>query len=227
MMETQPLVKLSRVAGGYGGKTVIRDVSLEVFPNDFLGIVGPNGGGKTTLVKLMTGLLKPTSGEIEYGLHGQLRIGYLPQYAAVDRKFPISVFETILSGLHGMKSPLRPFTEAHREQARRTVARMGLEGLEERPVGELSGGQLRRVLLGRTLVSEPHVLILDEPNAYIDRRSETGLYTLLKEINGQCAVVMVSHDMRAVEKYAKNIAFVDGTLTYCKDAAAPADYRAE
>lgn len=223
MMETQPLVKLSRVAGGYGGKTVIRNVNLEVFPNDFLAIVGPNGGGKTTLVKLMTGLLKPTSGEIEYGLHGQLRIGYLPQYAAVDRKFPISVFETILSGLHGLKSPFRPFTEAHRESVRRTIARMRLEGLEERPVGELSGGQLRRVLLGRALVSAPHVLILDEPNAYIDRRSETGLYTLLKEINGQCAVVMVSHDMRAVEEYAKNIAFVDGTLTYYKDAAVPSD----
>lgn len=223
MMETQPLVKLSRVAGGYGGKTVIRNVNLEVFPNDFLAIVGPNGGGKTTLVKLMTGLLKPTSGEIEYGLHGQLRIGYLPQYAAVDRKFPISVFETILSGLHGLKSPFRPFTEAHRESVRRTIARMRLEGLEERPVGELSGGQLRRVLLGRALVSAPHVLILDEPNAYIDRRSETGLYTLLKEINGQCAVVMASHDMRAVEEYAKNIAFVDGTLTYYKDAAVPSD----
>lgn len=223
MMETQPLVKLSRVAGGYGGKTVIRNVNLEVFPNDFLAIVGPNGGGKTTLVKLMTGLLKPTSGEIEYGLNGQLRIGYLPQYAAVDRKFPISVFETILSGLHGLKSPFRPFTEAHRESVRRTIARMRLEGLEERPVGELSGGQLRRVLLGRALVSAPHVLILDEPNAYIDRRSETGLYTLLNEINGQCAVVMVSHDMRAVEEYAKNIAFVDGTLTYYKDAAVPSD----
>lgn len=217
-METGPMIKFSHIFGGYEGKTVLHDVNLEIGSHDFLGIIGPNGGGKTTLVKLMLGLLKPMSGDIEFLHHGrktdELCIGYLPQYSSIDRKFPISVYDVILSGLNRQKSLFRPFTPEQHGLVRQTIARMGLEGMEQRAIGELSGGQMQRALLGRALVSNPQAVILDEPNTYIDKRFETKLYSLLEEINGECAVILVSHDISTVLTHAKNIAYVNGTLRY-------------
>ncbi len=214
----QPLIELSHVSGGYEGKKVLYDISLRIFERDFLGIVGPNGGGKTTLVKIIMGLLKPQSGSITFCLNGEkengISMGYLPQCSSIDRKFPISVYDVILSGLGGKKSVFRRFSSEQHEQVRHTISRMGLEGLERHAIGKLSGGQLQRVLLGRALVSSPKVLILDEPNAYIDRRFEAKLYPLLEEVNRECAVILVSHDMTAVLRHTKSVAYVNGTLHY-------------
>ena len=228
------LIEVSQLNAGYDGHTVLRDVNLTVYERDFLGIIGPNGGGKTTLIKCILGLLKPISGEVIYHprpstlepdsahsqfsiLNSQLRMGYLPQYSSIDRKFPITVEEVILSGLSGKKSLIARFTKEHREKARQVIARMGLEGLETRAIGALSGGQLQRALLGRAIISDPEVVILDEPSTYIDKRFEARLYQLLAEINKECAIILVSHDIGTVLQQVKSIACVNETLDYHPD----------
>ncbi len=125
-------------------------------------------------------------------------MGYLPQYSTIDRKFPISVEEVILSGLSIQKSLTSRFTPEQKEKGKQIIARMGLEGLEHRAIGQLSGGQLQRALLGRAIISDPSVLILDEPSTYIDKRFEARLYELLAEINKECAIILVSHDIGTV-----------------------------
>lgn len=213
------LITLHRIAAAYGGKQVLTEVNLTVCEGDFLGIIGPNGGGKTTLMKLILGLLKPASGEIHFYQDGvavpSLRIGYLPQYSHIDRKFPISVYDTVISGLAAEAGCFGRFSQAQRQRAQETIRMVGLEGLEQRQIGTLSGGQLQRTLLGRALVSQPQVLILDEPDTYLDRRSESQLYHLLTEVNLQrCAVILVSHDIGAVLQNVRSIACVNGTLDY-------------
>ncbi|WP_373844198.1 metal ABC transporter ATP-binding protein [Bacteroides heparinolyticus] len=233
-METStqtPIMTLCHISAGYEGKTVIENVDLTVYQKDFLGIIGPNGGGKSTLVKVMLGLLKPRKGHIHFYADGvdtdEISMGYLPQYNHIDKKFPISVYDTVLSGLNRKKALWRSFTTEHHAQTRATIARMGLEGLEERSIGQLSGGQLQRVLLGRALVSNPEVIILDEPNTYIDKRFEAKLYSLLEEINRECAIILVSHDIGTVVRRAKNIACVDGTLSYHPDGNIPSAWLEE
>ena len=214
----QPLIEIQHLNAGYDGRTVLRDVDLTVYDRDFLGIIGPNGGGKTTLIRCILGLLKPQSGTIAF--HPQkdkqapLAIGYLPQYASIDRKFPITVQEVILSGLSSRKGLSARYSADERERAARVIARMGLEGMEQKAIGALSGGQLQRVLLGRAIVSDPEVVILDEPATYLDRRFEARLYELLAEINRDCAIILVSHDIGTVLQQVKNIACVNETLDY-------------
>lgn len=209
---------MTHVTAAYDNKVVLHDISLTVWSKDFLGIIGPNGGGKTTLLKVMLGLLTPTSGSICFYKEGKavskIRIGYLPQLNQIDRKFPISVREVIASGLASEKPFFQSFNVTQRQQIERTIEKMELEQLAERPIGELSGGQLQRVLLGRSIVSHPQVLILDEPNSYVDKRFESHLYKLLEEINQESAIVLVSHDIGTVLKMVKNIACVNETLHY-------------
>lgn len=219
----KPIIEIKNLAAGYDGRTVLHDINLNIYERDFLGIIGPNGGGKTTLIKCILGLLKPTAGEIifhaptEASSHSQLStsnsplsLGYLPQYNTIDRKFPISVEEVILSGLSIQKSLTSRFTPEQREKGKHIIARMGLEGLEHRSIGQLSGGQLQRALLGRAIISDPSVLILDEPSTYIDKRFEARLYELLAEINKECAIILVSHDIGTVLQQVKSIACVNG-----------------
>lgn len=209
-----PLIEIRNLSAAYDRRTVLHDVNLTVFEHDFLGIIGPNGGGKTTLIKCILGLLRPTGGEILFPNDEPMTMGYLPQYNTIDRKFPISVEEVILSGLSSKKSLTSRFTDVHRERVRHTILRMGLEGLEHRAIGQLSGGQLQRALLGRAIVGGPSVLILDEPSTYIDKRFEARLYELLAEINKECAIILVSHDIGTVLQQVKSIACVNETLDY-------------
>lgn len=225
------IIQLDDVFAGYGGKAVLRNVNLSVYEKDFLGIIGPNGGGKTTLIKLILGLLRPLSGNIRF-YHSErevreLTMGYLPQYSSIDNKFPISVYEVVLSGLSKQKPMLRSFSKEQHEQAREVVNRMGLEGLERRAIGQLSGGQLQRALLGRAIVSSPDVVILDEPSTYIDKRFEAKLYELLEEINRERAIILVSHDIGTVLQNVKSIACVNETLHYHSDAEVPSEWLEE
>ena len=219
------IIKIENLSAGYDRKTVLHDINLEISEKDFLGIIGPNGGGKTTLMKVILGLLKPSEGKITFYDNGmpveQLEIGYLPQYNSIDKKFPISVYDVVLSGLNKQKSLFRPFTPEQHEQVRNVIVRMGLEGLEKRAIGQLSGGQLQRALLGRALVSNPQVVILDEPNTYIDKRFEARLYALLEEINREHAIILVSHDIGAVQKRVKRIAYVNHRLDERADTDIP------
>lgn len=235
----KPIIEIKNLSAGYDGRTVLHDVNLSIYERDFLGIIGPNGGGKTTLIKCILGLLKPTGGEIifhtpekapirtsteETFAKSQLFLGYLPQYSTIDRKFPISVEEVILSGLSIQKSLTSRFTPEQREKGKQIIARMGLEGLESRSIGQLSGGQLQRALLGRAIISDPAVLILDEPSTYIDKRFEARLYELLAEINKECAIILVSHDIGTVLQQVKSIACVNETLDYHPDTGVTTEW---
>lgn len=211
------LIEIKHLRVNYEGRTVLHDVNLTVYARDFLALTGPNGGGKTTLVRCILGLLRPTEGTVSFHPQQQedgrkLRIGYLPQYSRIDRSFPITVEEVVLSGLGGSKSLTASYNAADRDRAHGVMARMGLEGLSDRAVGTLSGGQLQRTLLGRAVIADPEVLILDEPDTYMDSSSEARLYELLEELHRACAVILVSHDADVVKRLATRVAVVRGGL---------------
>lgn len=218
----QRLIGIKNLSASYEGKQVLENINLDIHKNDFLGIIGPNGGGKTTLIKCILGLKKFDSGDIEFFDHNQpipsISMGYLPQYNLIDKKFPISVYEVILSGLSKNKQIFARYSSADKEKANKIIERMGLVGLENRAIGQLSGGQLQRALLGRAIISEPEVLILDEPNTYIDKKFQGQLYELLNELQKECAIILVSHDIGSVLKKVKSLAYVDHTLSYYADA---------
>lgn len=222
------LINIDNIVAGYDNKIVLHDVSLDIWENDFLGIIGPNGGGKTTLLKIILGLLKPKSGSVRY-FDGEkevssLKIGYLPQMNKIDKKFPISVREVVLSGLMAEKPSFRDFTAEQKQRAEVVIAQMGLQELAKRAIGDLSGGQLQRVLLGRSMVSRPKVLILDEPNSYVDKRFESHFYNLLEEISKESSIILVSHDIGTVLSMVKNIACVNETLHYHSGADISAEW---
>jgi len=225
------IIQINGLSAEYDGKTVLHQVDLAVYEKDFLGIIGPNGGGKTTLIKCILGLHQSSEGSIRFYKNGQeipdMNMGYLPQYNTIDKKFPISVYEVILSGLSKQKSIFRRYSKEQHEQVRQMIARMGLEGMEERSIGSLSGGQLQRALLGRALVSNPEVVILDEPNTYIDKRFEAKLYSLLEEINKERAIILVSHDIGTVLKNVKTIACVNETVHYHPHTEVPTEWLEE
>ncbi|WP_321519594.1 metal ABC transporter ATP-binding protein [uncultured Bacteroides sp.] len=222
------IIEINHLSAGYDGNIVLRDVNLSVYKHDFLGVIGPNGGGKTTLIKLILGLLKPNSGEIRFYSEGKpvdnISMGYLPQYNAIDKKFPISVYDVVLSGLSRKKSFIKSFSDEHHAQVADIISRMGLQGLEKKAIGQLSGGQLQRALLGRAIVSNPEVVILDEPNTYIDQRFESRLYEILSEINKERAIILVSHDIGTVVSNVKSIACVNETLDYHPDSEVSAEW---
>lgn len=214
------IIELKHVWADYGQRNVLKDVSLNIAERDFLGVTGPNGGGKTTLMKVLLGLLQPSEGEVRYFENGKeterLNIGYLPQYSQIDKKFPISVKEVILSGLAHRKSLLQRYTATDYRRVQEVAELLGLKGLEEEPIGQLSGGQLQRTFLGRALVAEPTAIVLDEPNTYLDKEGESQLYSLLQQLNQKSAIILVSHDRASVEQYAKRIIYVSENLEIIK-----------
>ena len=217
-LQMEKLIEIKNVSASYNTKSVLKDVSLSVWKDDFLGIIGPNGGGKTTLLKIILSLMKPISGEISFFENSRpvasLKTGYLPQINPIDRHFPISVYEVVASGLTSEKPHLRNFTTAQKERVHQLIAQTGLEAYTKRAIGELSGGQLQRVLLARAIVSYPQLLILDEPNTYVDKRFESQFYELLGEINKDTAIILVSHDIGTLIPLVKNVACVNETLHY-------------
>ena len=212
------LVELQNITVTYGAKPILKDISLILWENDFLGIIGPNGGGKTTLLKAILGLMKPSEGNIIFYKNNKpvpaLKIGYLPQINQIDKYFPISVFEVVASGLMAEKKGWGKYTEEQQQRIHKTLNLMGMSEKTKRPVGELSGGELQRVLLGRAIVSNPDVLILDEPNTYVDKFFESRFYKLLEEMNEDRAIILVSHDVGTILPLVKNIACVNETLHY-------------
>jgi len=214
----EKLIEIKNVTASYDIKPVLNCVSLDVWKHDFLGIIGPNGGGKTTLLKIVLGLMKPSSGEISFFENGKnvqsLKIGYLPQINPIDKRFPISVYEVISSGLAGEKSVFKDFTSSQKERISEMVTKMGLKEYSKRAIGELSGGQLQRALLARAIVSKPQLLILDEPNTYVDKKFESQFYELLGEVNYSTSIILVSHDIGTLLPMVKNVACVNETLHY-------------
>lgn len=199
-----------------GGATVLDGIDLSVTRGEFLGLVGPNGGGKSVLVKTIMGLLVPQSGRVRL-LDGppertRHRAGYVPQYAAFRRDFPISVREVVLTGRLGRSASRMGYDRVDREIAARCLADTEVDHLAGRAIGALSGGQLQRVLIARALAAEPEIIFLDEPTASVDPRVERDLFELLHDLNRDMTVVVVSHDLAFVTDYAHRVACLNRTL---------------
>lgn len=209
------IVSLKNVTVKYGSYTAIESANLEIFEGDFIGIIGPNGGGKTTLVKAILGNV-PYSGEITLSPtlfdNGRRLIGYLPQQTTFDRQFPISVIEVVLSGLQSQKGFSRRYKTEERNKALQLLDNMGISSIADRQIGEISGGQMQRVLLCRAIIAEPKLLILDEPTNFVDKRFESELYDILRELNKQMTIVMVSHDVHNISSAVKSIVCVNRTI---------------
>jgi zinc transport system ATP-binding protein len=211
----EALISLKNVAVNYETTTALEGVSLDIYPDDFLGIIGPNGGGKTTLVKAILGNIAHT-GEVTYSPalyeHGHRLIGYLPQQSEFDRSFPISVIEVVMSGLQAEKGMLNRYTAEDRKRAMELLDMAGVADIAERQISEVSGGQMQRALLCRAVILEPKLLILDEPTNFVDNQFENELYTLLRELNKRMAIVMVSHDIGTITSVVKSIVCVNRTV---------------
>lgn len=217
-MTTAPenLLELKEITAGYDGNQVLTDVYIIIKPQDFIGVIGPNGGGKTTLVRVMLGLLKPWSGKVirNSSISEGSGIGYLPQINNIDRKFPISVRDVIVSGLMDGNQLFKRFSQSDYQRTDQLMHEMGVYALKKKPIGELSGGQLQRVFLCRSVISSPKLLILDEPNTYVDNLFESELYEKLKLLNKSMAIIIVSHDIGMISAYVKTIACVNNHLHY-------------
>jgi zinc transport system ATP-binding protein len=209
---TEPVITIDHLSFRYNGDPVLDDVSLAIGAMDFAALVGPNGGGKTTLLKLMLGLLSPTAGQVRvFGQNPSLSrrlIGYLPQHAHVDPRFPVSVFDVVLMGRVTASRHVGPYRRADRQAAETALAQVALADLRRRPFSELSGGQQQRVLIARALAAEPKLLLLDEPTAGLDLKMEEGLYHLLSDLNQRMTVVLVSHDLGFVSQFVRTVVCV-------------------
>ena len=212
------MIELSDISFSYAGEPLLSNVNMRIGPRDFVGLVGANGSGKTTLVKLVLGLLKPSAGSVRYMLGGKavssIAIGYLPQVSRIDPLFPLTVRAVVELGLVTGKSLfMKAGDSAAVDEA---LLRVGILHLDNKPIGQLSGGELQRTLLARAIVSRPQMLILDEPDTFLDKKSQDTLYSLLSELNRECAVLVVSHNEQRIKDYASHIAYIDGTVDCCR-----------
>lgn len=211
-------VRLSDVWVELEGRVVLEDVDLTIREGEFLGIIGPNGGGKTTLLKVILGLIKPIRGEVKvFGLppqQGRRYLGYVPQYGTFDRDFPIKVLEVVLMGRLGKGGSLRGFSDEDRLRALKALELVEMDHLKDRGIGTLSGGELQRVLIARALVAEPRLLLLDEPTANVDVPVEREFFDLLEHLKERMAIVLVTHDVGVLSAHVEKIACLNRRLYY-------------
>ena len=214
----QPVIEINGVWVSYDTQTVLEDIHLNVYETDFLGLIGPNGGGKTTLLKTLLGLLKPDRGEIHIMgksvADGRCYIGYVPQQVELDQQFPIRVWEVVQMGLLGCRKPFSPLSQAEKDVIQYALEQVDMADLRHRAIGDLSVGQRQRVYIARALTSNPQILLLDEPTASVDPQVAGNIYDLLRRINQTVTIIMVSHDMNAVSSYVKSIGCLNRTLHY-------------
>ncbi len=214
----EPIVELQGVGFSYADFRVLEGVDLTIRRGDYLAVLGPNGGGKTTLLKLVLGLLRPDAGEVRvFGAGpGQARgsIGYVPQHTNIRPSFPVSVLDVVLMGLATRASLGPRATAAERDMALEALALVDMADCATRRIGELSGGQRQRVIIARALASEPDLLLMDEPTASVDAHARFCFYELLADLSGRTTVVVVSHDLSIVASRVTSIACVNKRLHY-------------
>ena len=211
------LIGIDDITVRFDHKIILDHVSLSVDKGDFMAITGPNGGGKTTLLRIMLRLLKPTSGKVTYFHEGvetkRLRIGYLPQKSNIDTRFPITVGEAIKSGQ--IKGLLAKRSKQDEDDFTRVVEMCGVKDYLNRNVGVLSGGQLQRTLLARAIVSNPEIIILDEPLSYVDKTFERQIYSMMEDLAKEHTIVLVSHEMSVISGMANRHIIVDRGIHEC------------
>jgi zinc transport system ATP-binding protein len=210
------LFEMHSLSASYGANIVLQEVDLTVYENDFIGVIGPNGGGKTTLLKVILGLLKPIKGEMTFNseLLDRKGIGYLPQMSTGDINYPVTVNDIILSGLMMHKMIFSSMTRTDKIMADNVIDELGLTGMAGLTLNELSGGQIQRVFLGRAIIGNPKLLLLDEPGNFVDTTFENDFYEKLRELNKRMAILMVSHDVGTISAHIKSFACVNRTLHY-------------
>lgn len=212
-----PAIILSDVSMTWSRRNILEHVNLTINSGDFIAITGPNGGGKTTLLRIILKLLAPSSGKVRYltaagNETDRLQIGYLPQKNMIDSGFPITVEEVIASGL--LQERRLP-SILLKEKIAETLRTVDLSDQSRQPIGSLSGGQLQRALLGRALISAPSILVLDEPLSYIDKRFESKLYDILDTLPLSTTILLVSHEMSVISGMATRHVIVDHTIHEC------------
>ncbi|MDE5871729.1 MAG: metal ABC transporter ATP-binding protein [Muribaculaceae bacterium] len=211
------LIGIDDITVRFDGKTILDHVSLSVDKGDFMAITGPNGGGKTTLLRVMLRLLRPSSGKVCYYHDGTetkcLKIGYLPQKSNIDTRFPITVGEAIKSGQ--IKNIFGRRDLRDEEDFKRVVELCGVGAYLDRTVGVLSGGQLQRTLLARAIVSNPEVIVLDEPLSYVDKAFERQIYSMMEDLAKEHTIVLVSHEMSVISGMANRHIIVDRGIHEC------------
>lgn len=204
------IIEFDRVSFRYQSVPVLENITLAVREGEFLGLVGPNGGGKSTLLKLMMGLISPDSGSVKvFGTtphKARPHLGYVPQFARFPSDFPITVEETVLMGRLQKNRLWQRYTRADRHAARTALEETGVAEFSDRPIDQLSGGQLQRVLIARALASEPDLLLLDEPTASVDSHQEKGVFDLFKELNKRMSIIVISHDIGFITDYVDRVA---------------------
>jgi zinc transport system ATP-binding protein len=212
------IISLKDISVEYDGMRVLQDNNFTVYHDDFIGIIGPNGGGKTTLLKVILGLVRPVRGEIKvFGdtpKRARRRIGYVPQVTDFDRSFPISVRDTVLMGRLHEKRLFGFYNKHDYEAADRTLRKVEMSDMKRRKTGDLSGGERQRVLIARALVSEPELLLLDEPTASIDPKIKTNIYDLLNSLKERMAIILVTHDIGVISSHIDKVACLNHVLYY-------------
>jgi len=212
----EPAIRIEDVSYSYGDVPALEHVSLEIREREFVALVGPNGGGKSTLLRILLGLLKPDSGRVTlFGKRpeeGRRDVGYVPQSLHFDRDFPLRVRDMVLMGRLGVSRRLIGHAPDDRRRAQDAMQRTEIAHLADRQIGTLSGGQFQRAVIARALVSDPKILILDEPTANIDQRSESDIFELFRELNEHMTILVVSHDIGFISRYVDRVACLNRTL---------------
>ena len=215
---SQPIAEINEVTFAYNGEVALEDVNFSISQGDFIAMIGPNGGGKTTLLKLMLGLLEPDRGSLQVlgrpALKAAPDIGYVPQDVHINRRFPITALDVVLMGKMDPRKRWARKTDAHRREAIEALDRIQMADYADRKIGDLSGGQRQRVFIARALVTRPKLLLLDEPTASIDTRGQAEFYAMLKELNRDTTILVVSHDLLVVSRFVKSVACVNKRLHY-------------
>jgi zinc transport system ATP-binding protein len=224
---SSPIVEINDLWFSFNGRPVLRNVNLNIQEKEFLALIGPNGGGKTTLLKLMLGLLLPDKGQVRvFGKPPHVvsqRIGYVPQEMGMNRRFPVSASDVVLMGRLKSRKGWSRYSEEDKAIAQTAMERLGIWDLRHRRIGELSGGQRQRVFIARALVTEPEILLLDEPTANVDAKGQSDVYAMLRELNEKITVVVVSHDAMVLSAYIKSVACVNRHVHFHNDAEITAE----
>jgi len=216
--ESVPAIDVRNVSLSFRGMAVLEDVSFSVEPGEFVGIIGPNGGGKSVLLKVILGLLKPDRGSVLiFGRppdHSGGALAYVPQYPPFDPRFPIRVMDVVMLGRLGGQRLFQRVSDEDRARALEAMREVQVEHLAEREIGKLSGGQLQRVLIARGLATDARVLLLDEPTASLDSAVVGSFYELLERLSKQMTIVLVSHDLSVMSKHVRSVACLNRRLHY-------------